>query len=54
MTDQEIEDFICYLDKKYKDYCVYEDGRNLDCCDCTLCRITFLNQVREDLKGVTI
>ncbi|MCH1982495.1 hypothetical protein MCG98_16440 [Ruminococcus sp. OA3] len=52
MTEQEIEDFVRYLDKDTRGYCVAPDQQNPDCCDCYLCRFTFFNQVREELKSL--
>lgn len=55
MTEYQIEGFIKYMREKYKGkYCVYEDGRTFECCDCTLCWVTFENKIREELKEIRI
>jgi len=50
MTEQDIEDFICYLDADTREMCVNPDCMTFDCCDCYLCRVAFFNRAREDLK----
>lgn len=52
MTDEEIEDFVRCLDADTRCCCVAPDQQTSDCCDCYLCRLTFFNQVREELKGL--
>lgn len=51
MKEKDIEEFITYLDQKYKDYCLNPDNMNIDCCDCYPCRKDFFNKVREELKN---
>ena len=48
--EREIEEFIVHLDKKSRDLCVYPDQQTVDCCDCYLCRVSFFNKVREELR----
>lgn len=50
LSEEEIEAFITYLDKKTRDLCVHPDGQNIDCCDCYTCRVAYFNWVREDLR----
>lgn len=50
-ADERIEEFIVDLDTSSRDKCVNPDNQNLDCCDCYLCRVTYFNNVRSDLKN---
>ena len=45
------EEFIQALQKVIyeENLCVYVEGQNFDCCDCTLCREVFFNKVRHEL-----
>lgn len=52
MTDQDIEDFVRYLDADTRCCCVAPDQQNPDCCDCYLCRVAYFERVREELKSL--
>ena len=52
MSREEIEEFIVELDKQSRDLCVYPEQQTIDCEDCYLCRVSFFNKVREDLRDM--
>jgi len=43
------EDYIRMIDEETQGFCVYPPGYNENCQDCTLCRKTFLDDVRHIL-----
>lgn len=55
LTDE--QDVQIFLDGMMKDIiekelCVNPDGQTYDCCDCTVCRLDFMDRVRKDLMGI--
>ena len=52
VSQEEIEQFIKYLDEETQNLCVYPDQQTLDCVDCYLCRVSFFDKVRNDLRDM--
>lgn len=50
MTAAEIEQVISRIDRNTQGYCVYPQGYNADCVDCTTCREMFLAKIRRVLE----
>lgn len=51
MSEKEIEDKIRELDLMTRDWCVFPEQQNIDCCDCYTCRVAFFDKVRELLRA---
>ena len=51
MAAEDIERAIEQIDRDTQGYCVYPQGYNADCVDCTTCRETFLGKIREILTS---
>lgn len=49
MTAEEIDRAVDRIDRDTQGYCVYPQGYNADCVDCTTCREQFLTKVRKIL-----
>lgn len=51
-TREEIEQLITQLDEyvRQNEMCVYPDGEDFDCCDCTNCRNTLYDNIRNELN----
>lgn len=47
----EIENFIQKLDEyvRRNEMCVYPQGEDFDCMDCTICRQVFYDKIRDEL-----
>lgn len=52
LSEEEIERFIVELDRQSRDLCVYPEQQTFTCEDCYLCRVSFFNKVREDLRSM--
>jgi len=50
MDTEEMELFIIWLDMQSIEKCVYPEGQNFDCEDCSQCRETFFNRVRNEFR----
>lgn len=46
---QSVDEIIKRIDAETRDCCVYPQGYNADCMDCTNCRRAFLDKVRQVL-----
>ena len=51
MAAEDIERAIEQIDRDTQGFCVYPQGYNADCVDCTTCRETFLGKIRRVLEG---
>ncbi len=45
------EDYIRMIDEETQGFCVYPQGYNDGCVDCSLCRKTFIDEIRNVLKS---
>ena len=46
---QSVDDTVARIDAETQGYCVYPQGYNADCIDCTNCRRDFLAKIRRVL-----
>lgn len=49
LSDQNISNTINRIDAETQGFCVYPQGYNADCVDCTNCRRAFLDKIRHTL-----
>ena len=49
MMAEEIDRAVDRIDRDTQGYCVYPQGYNADCQDCTTCREMFLAKIRQIL-----
>lgn len=50
MTAEEIDRAVDRIDRDTQGFCVYPQGYNADCVDCTTCRKMFLAKIRRVLE----
>ena len=48
MTFEEIEQIISYMYEE--DMCVYPEGQNFDCVNCTICREVFKEKLYKEIN----